>query len=469
MEQTEKKNAIEKGLMTEGVIYKQILLFSLPLILGNLFQQLYNMVDSIVVGNFIGGHALAAVGAGFAIINLLIGLFMGLTTGAGVVISQFYGAGDSEKVRQAVHTAAAFTLIFGAALSVLGVILADHILIWTNTPPEVFTQASVYLRIFFSGMIFLSIYNMGSAILRAVGDSKTPLYYLGIACILNIVLDISFVAVIGMGVEGVAIATLIAQAVAALLVVLKLLRCKESYGLVLNQIKIHPLRLKRILIVGIPTGMQQMIISLSNVIVQSYINGFGADAMAGWSAYSKLDGILILPIMSFGLAMTTFTGQNIGAKRLDRIHKGVHSTLLMSCTFSVVTTVIMYVLGGSILTIFSNEPKVLEYGVYMLKGMIPFYFLLAVIQVFSGVISGSGNSFASMLIMVSNMCVLRVILLWFLSSRIDDVKFVFYGYIISWFTCSAGLLIYYLKGKWKNGISEKDSSGESKETPIMNS
>ncbi|WP_130864097.1 MATE family efflux transporter [Bacilliculturomica massiliensis] len=460
MEQEKTKQITEKGLMTEGVIYKQLLLFALPLILGNLFQQLYNMVDSIVVGNFIGGTALAAVGAGFAVINLLIGLFMGLTTGAGVVISQFYGAGDTEKLRQAVHTAAAFTLIFGVFLSVAGVLLADHILIWTNTPPEVFDQASVYLRIFFSGMIFLSIYNMGAAVLRAVGDSKTPLYYLGVACIINIILDILLVAVIGMDVEGVAIATLIAQAVAALMVVVKLVRCREGYGLVLKEIRIHPLRLKRILIVGIPSGIQQMIISLSNVVVQGYINGFGSDAMAGWSAYSKIDGLLLLPLLSFGLAMTTFTGQNIGAKKLDRIHKGVHSCLIMSTTFAAVMTVAMYIFGGPVLSIFSDEPEVLRYGVYMLKGMIPFYFLLGFIQIFSGVISGSGNSFASMLIMVSNMCVLRVAALWFMASRISDVKFVFYAYVLSWATCAAGLFLYYLKGSWKKGIAGKDGVPE---------
>lgn len=448
----------EKGLMTEGAIYKQLLLFSLPLLLGNLFQQLYNMVDSIVVGNFIGGTALAAVGAGAAVINLLIGMFTGLTTGAGVVISQFFGSGDSEKVRQSVHTAAAFTLIFGLVLSIAGVLLTDHILHWTNTPPEVFDQASLYLRIFFSGMILLSVYNMGAAILRAVGDSTTPLYYLGAACLLNILLDILFVTRMGMGVEGAAFATLIAQAAAAILVVCRLIRCKECYGLIPRKITVTPSRLKRILIVGVPTGVQQMIISLSNVIVQGYVNGFGSDAMAGWSAYGKLDGLLLLPIMSFGLAMTTFTGQNIGAKRLDRVQQGVRTCLLMSCSFALITTILMYLFGGHILKVFSDEPNVLRYGVIMLRGMIPFYFLLSIIQIFSGVVSGSGHSFASMLIMVINMCVLRVAVLWFLASRMDDVTFIFIAYVVSWFTCAAGLVFYYWKGNWKQGFLEKEAA-----------
>lgn len=445
----------EKGLMTEGVIYKQILLFAFPLILGNLFQQLYNMVDSVVVGNFIGGTALAAVGAGFVIINLLIGVFMGLTTGAGVVIAQCFGAGRREELRQTVHTAAAFTLLFGVALSVLGVLLSDSVLRWIQTPAEVFDQASLYLRIFFSGIIFLAVYNMGAAILRAVGDSKTPLHYLGVACGINIALDILFVAILGMGVEGVALATVIAQAVSAVLVVRKLIRAAGDYQLILSEIRLHWPRLRRILYVGIPTGLQQMIVSLSNVIIQSYINSFGADAMAGWSAYSKLDGILLLPFLSFGMAMITFTGQNMGARRLDRIRSGVKVTAAMSCSFAVVSSGLMYLWGGGVLKIFCDEPEVLRYGIYMMKGMIPFYFLLALVQLFSGTINGSGNSLISMMIMVSNMCVLRVLALRVLSARIETVDFIFYAYILSWFTCALCLGAYYFSGHWKKKMQEQ--------------
>ena len=447
---TASENKLAKGLMTDGIIYKQLLFFSLPLILGNLFQQLYNIVDSIIVGNFIGGNALAAVGAGSAVINLLIGLLVGLTTGAGVVVSQFFGAGDPQKVKQSVHTAFAFTLIFGLIISLVGIFVSDYILIWTNTPPQVFDQASVYLKIFFSGLIFLTIYNMGAGILRAVGDSKTPLYYLGVACFVNIVLDILFVVVIGMGVEGVAIATLIAQAAAALLTVHKLMISSQSCRLILKEISIYGPRLRQILYIGIPSGMQQMIISLSNVIIQGYINGFGADAMAGWSAYSKLDGILLLPIFSFGLAMTTFTGQNIGAAKLDRIRQGAKSCLYMSCGFSLAASLIMYLYGGYVFRIFTSETNVLQHAVYMMKGLIPFYFLLAVIQVYSGVISGAGRSFASMIIMVINMCVIRIILLWFIAPLFPDVRSIFYAYIISWLGCAVCMVLYYLKGSWKN-------------------
>lgn len=452
----EKKPAADAGLMTEGTIYKQILRFSFPLILGNLFQQLYNMVDSIVVGNFIGGNALAAVGAGAPIINLLIGLFLGLTAGASVVISQFFGAQDSKKVSQTVHTAAAFTIIFGAFLSIFGFFMVNHILRWIHTPDEIFEQSSLYLRVFFSGIIFMAVYNMGASVLRAAGDSRTPLYYLGVTCFLNIILDLACIIVLKMGVEGVALATIVSQAISAVLVVRKLTRSTQSYQLVFKKIRLHPARLKQILIVGIPTGFQQVIISLSNVIVQSYVNSFGAAAVAGWSAYSKLDGILFLPVMSFGLTTTTFTGQNIGAGRLDRVRQGVRVCLLISCSFSILSMIPVYLLGDHILKVFCKEPDVLYYGVYMLRGMIPFYFLLAFVQIFSGAVSGAGHSFASMVVMVSSMCGLRIVVLWLLAPHATGVDFIFIAYIISWAACALCLGIYYLSGRWKKGITEND-------------
>lgn len=440
------------NLMTEGVIWKQLLTFALPLILGNLFQQLYNAVDSIVVGNWIGGTALAAVGAGTTIILLLIGLFMGLTTGASVYISQCFGAGDHKKLEESVHTAAAFTLIAGIFLSILGVCMTKPILRWINTPADVFEEGALYLQIFFSGMLFLLVYNMGAAVLRAVGDSRTPLYYLGVASIINICLDIFFVVGLHRGVEGVAVATLIAQAVAAALTVRKLFKTTDIYRVELKKIHIHANSLKHILMIGIPTGMQQIAIGLSNVIIQGYINGFGSDAMAGWSAYSKLDGILILPVMSFGLAMTTFTGQNAGAKKADRVHKGVRTCMAMSCGLCIALSFLMFIGGGVILGIFTKESGILEAGLYMLRGMVPFYFLIGVIQVLSGAISGSGYSLASMIIMVANMCLIRVLLLMWMAPRIHDMKFIYYAYILSWLTCAVCFVAYYFKGRWRKAL-----------------
>lgn len=445
------------GLMTDGIIWKQLLLFSLPLLIGNLFQQLYNMVDSIVVGNFIGGSALAAVGAGSAVINLLIGLFMGLTTGAGVVIAQFYGARDQEKVHQAVHTSAAFVLIFGLVLTILGLVLCKPILSWIHTPANVFDQAALYLRIYFLGMIPLMIYNMAAGVLRSIGNSKSPLYYLAFACLLNIVLDILFVAVVGMNVEGVAIATVLAETLAAILATRKLLKTREMYRFIPRCIRIYPDRLRRILMVGIPTGLQQMIISLSNLVVQSHINSFGSDAMAGWNAYSKVDGIMILPVMSFGLAITTFTGQNVGANRADRVHHGVKSCLKMSCGFTVCATIGVMIFCPMIIRIFTKEIPVIEYGIHMLRSMIPAYFLLAIMQILAGAISGSGHSLPTMIIMVGNLCGVRILWLTLAGSFIHSLWLVYLSYLITWVTGTLCLIGYYYKGSWKKELHEDGS------------
>lgn len=443
--------------MTEGIIWKQLLLFSLPLLIGNLFQQLYNMVDSIVVGNFIGGSALAAVGAGSAVINLLIGLFMGLTTGAGVVIAQFYGARDKEKVHQAVHTSAAFILIFGLVLTILGLVLCEPILSWIRTPANVFDQAALYLRIYFLGMLPLMVYNMAAGVLRSIGNSKSPLYYLAFACLLNIVLDILFVAVVGMNVEGVAIATVLAETLAAILATRKLLKTREMYRFIPRCIRIYPDRLRRILIVGIPTGLQQMIISLSNLVVQSHINGFGSDAMAGWNAYSKVDGIMILPVMSFGLAITTFTGQNVGASRADRVHHGVKSCLKMSCGFTVCATILVMIFCPLIIQIFTKEAPVIDYGIRMLRSMIPTYFLLAIMQILAGAISGSGHSLPTMIIMVGNLCGIRILWLTLAGNFIQSLWLVYLSYIITWITGTLCLIVYYYKGGWKKELHEDGS------------
>lgn len=436
-------------LMTKGVIWKQLLLFSFPLILGNLFQQLYNTVDSIVVGNFIGSYALAAVGSSTSIINVLIALFMGLTIGAGVVISQYFGAEKEVYVQETLQTAAVFTILFGFFLSVLGVFMADPILSWIHTPSSVFSQASIYLKIFFSGIFFLLIYNMGAALLRAVGDSKTPLYYLGAASIINIILDLLFVVVFHLNVMGVALATLISQSIAAFLVVRKLVLSKENFRLDLKALKIYPIRLKRILLLGIPTGIQQMVISLSNVIIQAYINKFGATAMAGWGIFSKLDGFLILPILSFGLAMTTYTGQNVGAKKTDRVYQGVRVCMLMNCGLCIFMSSLFYITGNFVFQIFTREPEVLKFCALIIQNMVPFYFLLAMIHVFSGTISGAGYSLPSMLIITGNMCILRIFLIWLLSSKYTNVSVIFYAYVLSWLGCMLCFAVYYFKGRWR--------------------
>jgi len=294
--------------MTEGVIWKQLLYFSIPLLLGNLFQQLYNTVDSVVVGNFVGSQALAAVGSSNSLINLIIGMSMGIGTGAGVIISQYYGAGEKEKLQWAVHTSVALSLIGGVLLTLIGVRFSPLLLKWMGTPEDVMPNSVSFLRIFFSGSIFNLVYNMGAGILRAVGDSKRPLYYLGVSSVVNIVLDLLFVAVFKMGTAGAGIATVIAQAVSSVLVVRALMKTRESHRLILSRIAIDKRMMVRILKLGIPTGIQQSIISLSNVVVQANVNVYGAAAMAGFGAYTKIDGFAMLPLQSFCLASTVFTG-----------------------------------------------------------------------------------------------------------------------------------------------------------------
>lgn len=296
-----------KGLMTQGAIWKKILLFSLPLLLGNVFQQLYNTVDSVIVGNYVGGDALAAVGTSGPIINLLVGLFMGIATGAGVVIARYFGAQDSEGVHDAVHTTLAATFIGGLFLTVVGVLLSPTVVRLIGVPENIMADSISYLRIYFGGIIAMMTYNMGAGILRAVGDSKTPLYFLIISSIVNIILDMVFVIALDMGVAGVAWATLIAQAVSATLTIMMLCRVNASYRVSLRQIRIKMSYLKEIIRIGLPSGLQNAIISMSNIVVQSYINSFGSAAIAGYSTYGKVDAFALMPVMSLSMAITTFT------------------------------------------------------------------------------------------------------------------------------------------------------------------
>lgn len=372
----EKRKREKKITMTEGSIIKSIMLFSIPLLIGNLFQQLYNTADSVIAGNFIGKEALAAVGSSNSLINLIIGLFIGISTGAGVIIAQYYGAKDEEKMQWAVHTSMMLSIIGGILLTFIGVFLSPQILKAMGTPPEVMEQSVIYLRIYFMGSLFNITYNMGAGILRGVGDSKRPLYYLCITSAVNILLDILFVVVLRMGVKGTAIATVISQIISAVLVVSTLCRDDDIYRMYFRKLRIDVRMMKRILAMGIPSGLQSAIISFSNVIVQSNINSFGANAMAGTSSYMKIDGFVILPIMSFGMAAMTFTGQNIGAGKFDRVKKGQHRTLLISEIYSILACSILLIFGKQLLTIFSSDPQVNANGHLMLKTVMPFYFLL---------------------------------------------------------------------------------------------
>lgn len=434
--------------LISGPIAKSIFWFSMPLLVGNLFQQLYNTVDAYVVGNFVSKQALAAVGASSPIINMLIGFFMGLATGAGVIIAQYYGAGDDKNLKKAVHSSSALTLVMSAVLTIIGILGTDPMLHAIGIPADVFPESSTYLSIYFMGITFGLIYNMGSGILRAIGDSKRPLYFLVVGCIVNIVLDFLFVKYFGWGVAGAGYATLIAQAISALLVVLVLMKCDGPHRLFIKQIRFHWLILKKIIMIGLPTGLQQSIVSLSNVIVQSYVNAFGSSVVAGYSATIRIDGFVNLPLQSFNMAITTFVGQNIGAKQYDRVKKGTKTALIMSITITLLMALTLFLFGKDFIAIFNNESDVINAGWTMLLAFIPFYVFLPINQIYNGVLRGAGRSSIPMYIMVFNFVILRQIYLAIITKITSDVYFVFMGWSITWVTCAIMFIIYYYKVDW---------------------
>ena len=434
--------------LTKGSIVKAIILFSVPLLIGNLFQQLYNAVDSYVVGNYVGKVALAAVGASTPIINMLIGFFMGISTGAGVVIAQFFGAGDLSKMKKAIHNSIALTLVIGVVLTVVGLVFNDPILKAIGVPSDVFSEASTYLSIYFWSLIFVMIYNMGSGILRSVGDSKRPLYFLIFSSVINIVLDFLFVKNFGFGVAGAGYATLIAQAISAIMVMYVLMKTEDSYKVVLKDIKFDKEILLKIIKIGLPTGFQQSIVSLSNVIVQSYINVYGASVIAGYSVTIKIDGFVNLPLQAFNMAITTFVGQNIGAKQYNRVKKGAYITTFLAMVTIGFFVVIMYFFGRDFIALFNQEKDVIDAGRLMQLTFLPFYIFLPINQVINGVLRGAGRSAVPMYVMIFSFVFLRQIYLFLVTKVTSDVVYVFLGWPTTWVVCSLIFIVYFLKAQW---------------------
>ena len=422
----------QKGLMTEGVIWKELLLFSVPLLLGNLFQQLYNAVDSVVVGNYIGAQALAAVGSSAPVINLLVSFFMGLSVGAGVIISRYFGARNMKSLQDSIHTSLALTMTAGIFMTLFGIIFSPTILRWIGTPSDVMSSSVLYLRIYFGGILSVMLYNMGSGILRAVGDSKNPLYFLIVSSITNILLDLLFVIVFDMGIAGVGWATLIAQTISAVLTLLLLIKTKQEYKVTLKKIRFHKDKLIEIIRLGLPSGIQNGVVSFSNVIVQSNINAFGSLAMAGCGAYTKIDGFAILPVMSYSMALTTFTGQNMGAKKYDRVKQGARSGIIMSLLTTIAISALLLIFGEQVLSIFSDNPKVISYGLYMMHVLAPFYIFLAISHAFNGIIRGAGITTIPMIVMITCWCGMRMT--WILASVpiFHDIGVVFMGWPLTW-------------------------------------
>ena len=444
--------------MTEGSIWKKILFFSIPLILGNLFQQLYNTVDSIIVGNYIGSEALAAVGSSGSLINLLIGFCIGASAGAGVVIAQFYGAQDREGVRKAVHTTIAIAIAAGAVLTVVGIVATPILLKVMGTPQEVFDQASIYLKVYFGGILFSVVYNMSAGILNAVGTSKRSLVYLMIAATSNIFLDLLFVVVLKMGIVGVAIATDISQLLSCIFIILFLVRSEDVYRVKLKDIRCYDNLLGKILKIGLPTGVQNIVISLSNVIVQSSVNSFGAVAMAGFAAYIKVDGFNILPVLSFSMAATTFVGQNVGAGRLDRVKKGMYVSVAMGIIYTVCTGILLLTFAPQVIGVFTQNGKVVEYGVYIMKFFCPFYWMLGILHILAGTIRGTGKTMQAMVVFLFSLCIFRVLWIWGAMSVSHKIGGVMLGYPLSWLVGLVMILIYVWKGNWMPYGMKKDST-----------
>lgn len=435
--------------MTQGSTTRHLVRFALPLLAGNLFQQLYNMVDTWVVGNFVSNEAFSAVGTVTPIINTLIGFFLGMSSGAGVVISQYYGAHRPEKVREAVHTAMLLTVIMGVVFTGVGIAMTPLMLELMKTPAEVAPDQTAYLTIYFAGIMGLLLYNMGSGILRAVGDSQRPFYFLLVSAGVNTALDLLFVLKFGMGVEGVAYATIIAQAVSAVLTIAVLIGYDGSVKLSLRDLRIHWRMLKKIVAVGIPAALQMAITAFSNVFVQGYINHFGADCMSGWTAYTKIDQLVILPVQSLSLASTTFVGQNLGVGNVERARGGVRRALYLSFAVTAVLLVPVLTLAPDMTAFFNSKPEVVSYGALLLRLLSPFYFFFCINQIYSGALRGSGNSQVPMIIMLGSFVVFRQIYLYVMAHFIsNEIVPIAMGYPAGWFVCSAVTLLYYARCKF---------------------
>lgn len=431
--------------MTRGSAFRHILNFALPLLVGNIFQQLYNMVDTWVVGNYVSSEAFSAVGSVGPIINTLIGFFTGLASGAGAVISQYYGAKDEEQVGRTVHTAVLLTLLLGVLFTGVGIGFTPLMLRLMNTPAEVMGDASLYLTIYFAGILGLMVYNMGAGILRAVGDSRRPFYFLVVCAVLNTVLDLYFVLRLGMGVEGVALATIIAQFISAILVIIVLMRSSSCVKLTLRRLRLHGDMLKMIFRVGLPAGLQMAVTSFSNVFVQSYINQFGATCMSGWTAYNKVDQLAILPMQSISMASTTFVAQNLGAAQEERARRGLWVAQLMTFVCTAFLSVLIVIFAPGVVAFFNGEPQVVRFGTMFLRWLTPFYVLCGFNQIFAGALRGAGNSRAPMIIMLCSFVVFRQVYLFVMSRLCNEIIPIAMGYPAGWLVCSAAVFLYYRK------------------------
>ena len=440
--------------MTTGSIWKRMVSFAVPVFLGNLCQQLYNTVDSVIVGKFVGKQALAAVASSGNLIFMMTGFFMGLFIGAGIVIAQYFGAKNYEKVRAAVHTDFAFALCCGVLLTVLGVFFTPTILTWMRTPADVLPTSILYFRLYFLGSLATILYNAGMGILQAVGDSRSPLRYLIISSVTNVVLDLVFVGAMNMGVAGAAVATVISQVVSAVLCIIKLTRSDGPYRLELRRIGFDLPLLKKITAQGIPSGVQNSIIAIANVVVQSNINTFGSDAMAGCGSYSKVEGFVFLPITAFAMALTTFIGQNLGAGQFDRAKQGARIGILCSMAMAELIGVALFFLAPYAMRLFNDDPAVVAIGVRQSHIEALFFCFLAFAHGVSAVLRGAGRAQVPMYTMLGCWCILRVSYITLALKVWPDISTIFWAYPITWSVSCVVFLLYYLKADWVHALEK---------------
>ena len=448
----------DKNSMTSGSIPKKIVLFALPVFLGQLFQQLYSITDALVIGNMIDKQALAAVTSSGSLIFLLVGFFNGIFVGAGVVISRYFGAGDEEKVHKAVHTTAAFGLITGVLLTVIGIGTTPLLLRAMGTPEDVLPNSILYFRIYFVGALGFIMYNASNGIYQAVGDSRHPLYYLMISSGLTAVLDVIFVYF--WGIAGAAWATVIAQFCSAAISFFKLTGVKTCNRITLKDVRLDKAMLRQIVGLGLPTGVQNSVIAFANVIVQSNINSFGSAAVAGCGSYSKLEGFAFLPITSFTMALTTFIGQNLGAKEYDRAKKGARFGIITGVLLAESVGVLLYIFAPYLVMIFNRDPEVVEYGVRQMRTEALFYCLLSLSHCLAGILRGAGKSKIPMIVMLCSWCVIRIIYISIIVQYIPDINVIFWAYPLTWTISSIAFLIYYYKADWLHAFEKEKQKSD---------
>ena len=442
------RNRLASQNITEGVIWKQLLSFFFPILLGTFFQQMYNTVDTIVVGRFVGTQALAAVGATAPLISLLNGFFIGLSSGATVLISQFCGANDRRGIHNALHTGVGLAVLLGLMITALGFGAGAQILRMAKTPENCFADAVLYTRVYFLGAVASMVYNMGSGILRAMGDSRRPTIFLMVTCVVNVMLDILLVVVIPMGILGAALATILSQTASAVLVLVVLARLPEDIRLHARQIRLDSRLIRRILVIGVPAGLQFVTFDLANLLIQSGVNSFGSNMVAAFTAYGKADALTWMISGAFGVSITTFVGQNFGAQKYDRIRKSVWICLGMSVTLIGSLAGVIVLLRHYILGIFSADPEVIRLGSYIMLWTVPFNCVLTPMEVFGGAMRGVGNSLLPTSITSVCICLFRVIWLATVVTRFHTVEMLLVVYPISWVLTSVVFTVVYLRGNW---------------------